>query len=440
MSYFIAKSLRLSSFKRNICSRILGLRRLSHVGFESSSEDGDFQSDSDRELRFKLKRFRVERAQLLSKYPYNIFNDKVLNELVERKPTITLDGIKNFGPKGKVHSKDILEIITEHVSSLNLESKNSCSPIKTSMHRILAPKENSPIPDSLGRSLSKAWEEAVPRTPSAPKVPKKKRSVQFDVNSENMIEKTSLTDMQVNAAEIALAGKNVFITGTICMRFIVLRFCRNFLVSLRIWIINGKLIFFNLDIGCAGTGKSHTLRYIIQELRKIYGYEAVAVTAPTGVAAINIDGVTIHSFAGIGIGRDSDEKLLAKVQKSKLHNQRWKQTKVLIIDEISMVLPSLFNLLDRIARSLLEPKRPFGGLQVILLGDFLQLPPITIDGGITGMFITFLSSLHFINLISKLYNLFQLNRFRSTFLLSKLCMDRGRICRAEWNRFLERIY
>lgn len=84
-----------------------------------------------------------------------------------------------------------------------------------------------------------------------------------------------------------------------------------------------------------GTGKSVLLREIIKVLRKRYSKagDAVAVTASTGIAACNIGGVTIHSFAGIGIGIDEAEQLATRIRKNRKAMSRWQRTKVLIIDE-----------------------------------------------------------------------------------------------------------
>lgn len=130
--------------------------------------------------------------------------------------------------------------------------------------------------------------------------------------------------------------------------------------------------------GSAGTGKSVLLREIIRVLRKRYSKtpDAIAVTASTGIAACNIGGVTIHSFAGIGIGVDSAEQLTTRIRKNKKAMSRWLRTKVLIIDEVSMVDGDLFDKLAQIGSALRKDPRPFGGIQVIVTGDFFQLPPV----------------------------------------------------------------
>ncbi|CAO3621906.1 unnamed protein product [Cunninghamella echinulata] len=133
-----------------------------------------------------------------------------------------------------------------------------------------------------------------------------------------------------------------------------------------------KSLFFT---GSAGTGKSVLLRAIIKSLKDKYK-DGVAVTASTGIAACNISGTTLHSFSGIGLGNEELEKLKAKVISNKRANERWLQTKVLIIDEISMVDGELFDKLEGLARIIRGSNAPFGGIQLIVTGDFFQLPPV----------------------------------------------------------------
>ena len=138
-------------------------------------------------------------------------------------------------------------------------------------------------------------------------------------------------------------------------------------------------VFFT---GSAGTGKSVLLREIIKVLRDKYRREPdrIAVTASTGLAACNIGGVTLHSFAGIGLGKEPVPELVKKIKKSSKAKQRWLRTKVLIVDEISMVDGELFDKLEAIARSIRNNGRPFGGLQLVITGDFFQLPPVPDSG------------------------------------------------------------
>ena len=103
----------------------------------------------------------------------------------------------------------------------------------------------------------------------------------------------------------------------------------------------------------------------------------VAVTAPTGIAAVNVGGVTIHSFAGIGLGNGGTEEIIARVKRSKKACENWANAAALVIDEVSMLSGALFELLDALAKAIrCKPSLPFGGLQLILCGDFCQLPPV----------------------------------------------------------------
>ena len=136
-----------------------------------------------------------------------------------------------------------------------------------------------------------------------------------------------------------------------------------------------KSVFFT---GSAGTGKSVLMKDIIKTLRLKYAkqLDAVAVTASTGLAAFNIGGVTLHNFAGIGLGKEKVEDLIKKIGKNPKAKNRWLKTKVLVIDEISMVDGDLFDKLEQIARIVRKNGRPFGGIQLVVTGDFFQLPPV----------------------------------------------------------------
>ncbi|EPY50497.1 pif1 helicase Pfh1 [Schizosaccharomyces cryophilus OY26] len=138
-------------------------------------------------------------------------------------------------------------------------------------------------------------------------------------------------------------------------------------------------IFFT---GSAGTGKSVLLRKIIEALKNKHRKQTdrVAVTASTGLAACNIGGVTLHSFAGAGLARESVDFLVSKIKKNKKSMTRWLRTKVLIIDEVSMVDADLMDKLEEVARVIRKDARPFGGIQLVLTGDFFQLPPVPDSG------------------------------------------------------------
>ena len=140
-------------------------------------------------------------------------------------------------------------------------------------------------------------------------------------------------------------------------------------------VSQNKSVFFT---GSAGTGKSVLMKSIITELRKKFIREPdrVAITASTGLAACNIGGVTLHSFGGIGLGKEDVPTLVKKIKRNAKAKQRWLRTKILIIDEISMVDGELFDKLEGIARAMRNNGRPFGGIQLVITGDFFQLPPV----------------------------------------------------------------
>lgn len=131
--------------------------------------------------------------------------------------------------------------------------------------------------------------------------------------------------------------------------------------------------------GSAGTGKSFLTRHIIRNLKQQKGANNIGVVAPTGIAAANINGTTIHAWAGIGIGDGDATVLIKKARGNRPAFNRWKTARALVIDEISMLDGELFNKLDKIAQSIRSNSRPFGGIQLVLVGDFYQLPPVTAD-------------------------------------------------------------
>lgn len=128
--------------------------------------------------------------------------------------------------------------------------------------------------------------------------------------------------------------------------------------------------------GQAGTGKTYTLNKIIDELE--LEYKIVAKTASTGIAATYIDGQTIHSWSGIGIKEKLSLDDLFKIKNNKYSRARIQSAEVLVIDEISMLHAKTLNLVDEVCRFVKDKKdKPFGGVQIIVCGDFFQLPPVT---------------------------------------------------------------
>lgn len=127
--------------------------------------------------------------------------------------------------------------------------------------------------------------------------------------------------------------------------------------------------------GGPGSGKTHTLNQFISFLNE-HNINA-ALTAPTGIAASHIGGVTLHSFFGLGRRDSLSQYDIEELLEKKYLYDRMKDLSVLIIDEVSMLSPAIFESIDRILRAFKQTPEAFGGVQLILTGDFFQLPPVS---------------------------------------------------------------
>ncbi len=141
---------------------------------------------------------------------------------------------------------------------------------------------------------------------------------------------------------------------------------------------DGQNIFIT---GPGGSGKSHVIKIFVNYYKdnieddenKLY------ITSSTGLSSLLINGITINNYAGIATGDKDIDYYVKNINKKKVVRERWRNTKILIIDEISMINSNLFEKLDIIAQKVRKIKQPFGGIQLILSGDFLQLPPVKSD-------------------------------------------------------------
>ena len=137
-------------------------------------------------------------------------------------------------------------------------------------------------------------------------------------------------------------------------------------------IKTGKNLFLT---GASGAGKSTTIKSIIE-----YANEHdinIATTASTGLSAFLINGSTVHSYLGIGIGRGTADEIAKKVNKNFFIANRIRKLQILIIDEISMIDSELFTKISEFLCIIKKKSKPFGGIQMVLSGDFTQLPPIS---------------------------------------------------------------
>ena len=127
--------------------------------------------------------------------------------------------------------------------------------------------------------------------------------------------------------------------------------------------------------GSAGTGKTYLLNQFIDYLkeRKVYP----SIVASTGIAASHLQGQTLHSFFSLGIRDSVDNEFIDSLLEKKYLVERFEELEILIIDEVSMIAPEIFSAMNRILRSFKSSPEAFGGVQVVISGDFFQLPPVS---------------------------------------------------------------
>lgn len=131
-----------------------------------------------------------------------------------------------------------------------------------------------------------------------------------------------------------------------------------------------------LVLGAGGTGKSEIIREIQYYIETNEPGKNVAVTGTTGIASYNINGITLASFMGIGTGEDQCDVMTKRIMKKRDTRERIQKLDVLIVDEISMASAELFEKINEICQAVRKNKKFFGGIQLVLAGDFLQLLPV----------------------------------------------------------------
>ena len=281
------------------------------------------------ELSSALQAYRKRTAGTLSQPAYCIFSNAELDAIVATCPrsTAELQRIKGFGSGGKLQ-KFGADIIAICQSPSALPPAPKADDNGEEDERPLSKRK---LPNFSGGSGSSSQAVARPKLAQAAPLPPPPK-----------VERSALNEEQCRAADLVLQGANAFLTGA------------------------------------AGVGKSFLLRFIIQELEGSQPGQ-VAVCAPTGIAASHVQGVTVHSWSGIGLGKGSAHTLLQKVMSNGAAVDRWLKAKTLVIDEISMLDSGLMDALDLIGRTARGvPQLPFGGLQLVLCGDFFQLPPVSL--------------------------------------------------------------
>ena len=133
-------------------------------------------------------------------------------------------------------------------------------------------------------------------------------------------------------------------------------------------LLNGENVFLT---GYAGTGKSYILNKLKEKLKK-----KLTITSTTGIAAVNVKGQTLHSWAGVGLCKNPVYKTIEKIKTRPSVMKQILGCKILAIDEISMLNIETFEYVDEVFRAIRDSNEPFGGIQVLFIGDFYQLPPV----------------------------------------------------------------
>jgi hypothetical protein len=140
------------------------------------------------------------------------------------------------------------------------------------------------------------------------------------------------------------------------------------------WLNAGYNVFLT---GVGGTGKTTAINHWLAQVPKD---RFVGITASTGIAATHISGSTLHSWLGATPERDTLERLVNAAWRNK-HADRLRAAHALVIDEVSMVSAKLFTLAEQAHRCVRESARPWGGMQIVLVGDLGQLPPVDEEAG-----------------------------------------------------------
>jgi ATP-dependent DNA helicase PIF1 len=280
---------------------------------------------------------------------------KFVNKLLNNAQcSLAQNSLANISP---LCEKEMNDIMAFRRQKSQLSSGADSSPVTTQRSRpaFAQPSQEAKLSRSISQQVIRAPPQPVPlqRTNSSKTLTRQTSS------TNNLL--IQLTDDQKKVIQSVKSGKNLFFTGS------------------------------------GGTGKS----FLIKVIRKCLPSEHCFVTASTGVAASLIDGVTLHSFAGLSADlldklaeAESDaeksqtllKQILAKICSSRDKLTNWKKCKHLIIDEISMVDAVLLETLDFIARSVKNNELPFGGIQLIVSGDFFQLPPVSRYGQVKKRF------------------------------------------------------
>lgn len=292
----------------------------------------------------QLKIYRLSKSKEFGIPPYNVLTNTILNDICSERP-LTKSKIMAIKGFGKKRFENYGQDILRFCSdeSLTFDESDKLAVIQSVTQSIL--KE---APSKVFQPISKEVLQTCPYIP----------------------EGLELSAEQIKALEDCDKGLNVFISGP------------------------------------GGTGKSLLIDIFNQRYSSVRN---LSICALTGVAAelLGCNAKTIHSWSGITSQKNETSATIDYVIKSKMSVKRWRQTDILIVDEVSMMSKKYFELLDAVGKKIRNNDKPFGGIQLIFLGDFYQLPPVGDDCDIdTGRFC----------FESELWN----HTFQSTILLTKI--------------------
>ena len=280
-------------------------------------------------LLTKFNEYRTQESRKVGKPAYCVFANKVIESTIEANPKSVeeLGSIKGWGPKTiQRYGKDVIAIL-----------QNPNAPIPPGLTR----EEIESTSDAIKRQLDNEYTGTRPF--SNRNLPTKIREARGeDPYAEVDDAEVTLNEGQEAAYKAVIEGKSILLTGE------------------------------------AGTGKSEVIKHIRKKTR--HTKHQIALTSTTGTSALLVGGATIHSYLGIGTGTGSWNSIASFIRSRPALKKRWIDLDILVIDEVSMLSPELFDKLDKIGRFLRQnPRKPWGGIKLILCGDFLQLPVVGSD-------------------------------------------------------------
>lgn len=276
------------------------------------------------------KKIRVKKRDNQGKRWSQTEDQQLIDEVVNKKLSLKILSEEH----GRTENAIRLRILNLAVQSLE---KNSIEYVCSQFS--LEPNEIEKfVKDMKGKDPKTKFSDVIEKLKYQPSSPSGSSTSSYEAEiPPYKVRKISLSKKQEESLEIMRSGGNLFLTGL------------------------------------AGTGKSYVINTFVKERKTT---KKIAITATTGTAAVLLNGTTLFSYLGIGLGTQSADLMLIQLQKKKFYYKRWIDLDILIIDEISMLNPELFDKLEVVARSIRRDSRPFGGIQLILTGDFFQLPNI----------------------------------------------------------------